>query len=238
MARKSSKTAHVLSLLAGHEEKKETDSTTSSAPVDTTNVSIVDNSQKDDVEDLIQSKLLDEFGKELFSEETETSKASVPEPVSETLEDLEISAPEPASESPEVLEIPVSESIPVPESIPEPVSKPQEVPETTAPESVSEEKEEKKQEEPVDFAYINIVEKIVRDKIIYYMRQFDCCTCDRCIADTVALTLNGLPPKYIVADPSAEAPLISYYTNKFISDITVEATKACMTIKENPRHKK
>lgn len=232
MARKSSKTAHVLSLLAGHEEKKELDSTTSAAPVDTTNVSIVDNSQKDDVEDLIQSKLLDEFGKELFSEETETSKAPVPEPVSETLEALEIPVPEPASESPEALEIPV------PESIPEPVSKPQEVPEPTAPESVPEEKEAKKEEEPVDFAYINIVEKIVRDKIIYYMRQFDCCTCDRCIADTVALTLNGLPPKYIVADPSAEAPLISYYTNKFISDITVEATKACMTIKENPRHKK
>ena len=80
------------------------------------------------------------------------------------------------------------------------------------------------------------MERIVSDKIIYFMRQFECCTCEKCIADTIALTLNGLPPKYIVTEPAAEAPLLSFYTNHFISEITVEATKACMTVKENPRH--
>ncbi len=90
-------------------------------------------------------------------------------------------------------------------------------------------------EEP-EFIALNLMERIVRDKIIYYMRQFDVCTCPRCVADTIALTLNGLPPKYIVTTPAAVDPLISFYTNKFIADITVEATKACITIKENPRH--
>ena len=88
-----------------------------------------------------------------------------------------------------------------------------------------------------EFVRINVMERIVSDKIIYFMRQFECCTCEKCIADTIALTLNGLPPKYIVTEPAAEAPLLSFYTNHFISEITVEATKACMTVKENPRHK-
>ena len=88
-----------------------------------------------------------------------------------------------------------------------------------------------------EFVRINVMERIVSDKIIYFMRQFECCTCEKCIADTIALTLNGLPPKYIVTEPAAEAPLLSFYTNHFISEITVEATKACMTVKETPRHK-
>lgn len=87
-----------------------------------------------------------------------------------------------------------------------------------------------------EFSAVNVMERIVNDKIIYYMRQFDVCTCDRCKADVIALTLNGLLPKYIVTMPAAVDPLISYYTNRLISDVTVEATKACMVVKENPRH--
>ena len=94
----------------------------------------------------------------------------------------------------------------------------------------------KKEEPEPDFVVLNVMEHVVKDKIIYFMRQFDVCTCDRCIADTIALTLNGLAPKYIVTTPAAADPLLSFYTNKFISDMTVEATKACMVIKENPRH--
>lgn len=93
-----------------------------------------------------------------------------------------------------------------------------------------------KPEPEPEFAAVNVMERIVHDKIIYFMRQFDVCTCDRCKADVVALTLNGLMPKYIVTMPAAVDPLISYYTNRLISDVTVEATKACMTVKENPRH--
>ncbi|MCI8939747.1 MAG: hypothetical protein HFH12_07080 [Dorea sp.] len=87
-----------------------------------------------------------------------------------------------------------------------------------------------------DFVRLNIMEGIVKDKIIYFMRQFDVCTCDRCVNDTIALAMNGLLPKYIVTTPAAVDPLMSYYTNRLISDVTVEATKACMIVKDNPRH--
>lgn len=96
---------------------------------------------------------------------------------------------------------------------------------------------EPESEEPEsNFAAVNVMEHIVRDKIIYFMRQFDVCTCDRCKADVIALTLNGLMPKYIVTMKEAVDPLLSYYTNRLISDVTVEATKSCMIVKENPRH--
>lgn len=123
---------------------------------------------------------------------------------------------------------PVQEAAPISQSASEPaVSAPAPVP-TPVPEPGPE-------PEP-DFAAINVMEHIVRDKIIYFMRQFDVCTCDRCKADVTALTLNGLMPKYIVTTKAAVDPLLSYYTNRLISDVTVEATKSCMIVKENPRH--
>ena len=121
---------------------------------------------------------------------------------------------------------PVQEATPISQSASEPaVSAPAPLP---TPEPAPE-------PEP-DFAAINVMEHIVRDKIIYFMRQFDVCTCDRCKADVTALTLNGLMPKYIVTTKAAVDPLLSYYTNRLISDVTVEATKSCMIVKENPRH--
>ena len=145
----------------------------------------------------------------------ETEPQSVPE-----------SQPAPESQSasePEAQSAPNLQNTLEPQSAQNPQSAPQ-------PQAISE-----PEPEP-DFVRLNIMESIVADKIIYYMRQFDVCTCDRCVADTTALTLNGLLPKYIVTTPAAVDPLVSYYTNRLISDVTVEATKACMIVKENPRH--
>ncbi len=94
-----------------------------------------------------------------------------------------------------------------------------------------------KDDEPAcDFIFLNLMEAIVRDKIIYFMREFGVCTCPRCMEDTIALTLNGLPPKYMVVAAYAKDSLVSYYATKYITQITVEATKACSAILNHPRH--
>ncbi len=165
--------------------------------------------------------------------------ASEPEPeavtVSETKPDdapSPVSASEPEPEAVTVSETkpddassPVSASEPEPEAVTVSETKPDDA---SSPVSASE-------PEP-DFVRLNVMEGIVKDKIIYFMRQFDVCTCGRCVNDTIALTMNGLLPKYIVTTPAAVDPLMSYYTNRLISDVTVEATKACMIVKDNPRH--
>ncbi len=235
------------------------ESETSSTPAGQ-NISMIDRTESDPVAELLADKLKEEFEAELGNtaeSETASVTESIPEsetslkvessPESQTTLETE-SSPEPQTtleteSSPEPQTTLETESAPEPqttletESAPEPQtaseSAPVQVPDATA---VSEPAAEPEVPEEPEFITLNLMDRIVQDKIIYYMRQFDVCTCSRCIADTVALTLNGLPPKYIVTTPAAVDPLVSFYTNKFIADITVEATKACITIKENPRH--
>lgn len=153
------------------------------------------------------------------------------EPIAE--EDLTI---EPVAAVPAPAPEPESQAEPEPKLQAEPEPELQAEPEPELQAEQTESVSELQTEPESDFAAINVMEHIVRDKIIYFMRQFDVCTCDRCKADVTALTLNGLMPKYIVTMKAAVDPLLSYYTNRLISDVTVEATKSCMIVKENPRH--
>lgn len=243
MAKKTNKTAHVLNLLSGNSGQKA--SKTESAleeqrenepeKAKETNTSVVssvkmDSSGKEDaVSDLIHQQLLSQFAEMENAPEMETP------PEVETIPDIE-PLPEPAP----VMEIPEpSPSLEESESQPpELAAEPSAAEKQECQESEAVLNEPPNSEKEPEFIVLNVVEQIVRDKIIYFMRQFDVCTCERCVADTVALTLNGLKPKYLVTSPAATAPLVSFYTNKYISDITVEATKACMVVKEHPRHKK
>ena len=188
--------------------------------------------------------------------ETDTAEADVPEPsainsenagASETVaadspeESHTVTADSAAAsqQEPAVVSVPDAEAVPKADTVPEPEQAETFTPETeTVPEQaeVSVPEADAVPEPEPDFVYLNVMEEIVKDKIIYFMRQFDLCTCERCKADTIALTMNGLMPKYIVTTPAAVAPLVSYYTNRLIPDVTVEAIKACMTVKDNPRH--
>ena len=226
MARKSNKTAHVLNLLSGHDTKKEPEKE-------------LETDVKKDADPISE-------------QDSQPKDAQQPHPDPKPTEKIpqgKISVPD----SPSVSIIDQTEKDPVAEQIQANLFQEFQKEHDMNPEESQKESWEKEPEaEPVaepestivsepepepEFVRINVMERIVSDKIIYFMRQFECCTCEKCIADTIALTLNGLPPKYIVTEPAAEAPLLSFYTNHFISEITVEATKACMTVKETPRHK-
>lgn len=226
MTRKSNKTAHVLNLLSGHDTKKEPEKE-------------LETDVKKDADPISE-------------QDSQPKDAQQPHPDPEPTEKIpqgKISVPD----SPSVSIIDQTEKDPVAEQIQANLFQEFQKEHDMNPEESQKESREKEPEaEPVaepestivsepepepEFVRINVMERIVSDKIIYFMRQFECCTCEKCIADTIALTLNGLPPKYIVTEPAAEAPLLSFYTNHFISEITVEATKACMTVKETPRHK-
>ncbi len=226
----------------------------------TQNIAVIDTTEKDPVADLIQQKLSD-----ALDEESQVQTETVSRPETATPVQPEAPAqPAAASAIPPKASAPAEAAATAPpppnqtksaaQSAPDrtesvvfaqaehtapPAATPaqaeathQAVLETDAPPAPPEPEPEP---EPA-FATVNVMERIVHDKIIYYMRQFEVCTCDRCVADTVALTLNGLIPKYIVTMPAAVDPLLSFYTNRLISDVTVEATKACMIVKENPRH--
>lgn len=87
-----------------------------------------------------------------------------------------------------------------------------------------------------NYRFVNVMEYIVKDLVIDYMKKFDMCTCERCVVDTMALALTYCHAKYIVVDSHTVSPLLNYYSNKYLGDVTVELTKACIKIKDNPRH--
>lgn len=104
----------------------------------------------------------------------------------------------------------------------------QKAPKMEAP--VREEKQEHK------YVFYNVMETLIRDKVLDYMNKFGICTCDRCVTDTTALALNHVPPKYVVVDREAVSPLKNYYERAYVGEITVALSRACIVVGGNPYH--
>lgn len=84
---------------------------------------------------------------------------------------------------------------------------------------------------------INVMEQILRrQNLLKQMNDYGVCTCSRCQTDVLALCLTKLPSKYVVVDKSSTAPIIGYYESKFKIRIFTEIMKACIKVKDDPRH--
>ena len=100
-----------------------------------------------------------------------------------------------------------------------------------------EQQEEQKQEDRPSYRVVNIMEEILTPELILdALKSNDTCTCSRCQADVKALMLTRLPPKYIVADNTTVPMLLTYYHNKFRVAVLSQSIRACMDVKERPRH--
>ena len=233
---------------------------TQPAPDMPSNISIIDNgTEKDPVAEKIREELMKSLDEESAQPEpepqpegasayTETPPMSQdPEPLAVPGEPPVHTEAPPVSQDPEPLAEQKEAAVlkeeplmkPEPEAAPaqkeeppvEPAPEPQ-----PGPEEILDLKETPPPEPEPDYVMLNIMKEIVEDKIIYFMKQFEVCTCEKCKADTIALTLNGLPAKYKIVEKDAAAPLVSFYASRLISQITVEALKACTQVRDNPRH--
>ena len=107
---------------------------------------------------------------------------------------------------------------------------PQAAPAATSPEPAAAEPE------VPSYALLNVMERLVDDKLDYYMKKFDVCTCPRCRVDVKALALSHMEAKYVVLDKSGISAFLSLYTNKYASEVMFHLGKACMQVLESPRH--
>lgn len=90
---------------------------------------------------------------------------------------------------------------------------------------------------PPSFRVLNVMEEILTPEVtLEMMEKNDVCHCQRCQADVRALMLTRLQPKYVVAERSAIPMLMTYYRNKFRVAILSQSLRACIDVKENPRH--
>ena len=215
MTRKTNKTDHVLSILTGAEgetlengEKKEPEAP-SVKHQGNVHVVMATGGNGDPVAETVKEKLQSELEQQ---EEKERREEAAREEAARQ-EAARLAAAEP--------EQPVAE--PAPEQ--EPAQAGAETPEA-----------EPEPDEMEGYVFYNIMEKIVQDKAMKYMKQFGNCTCKRCEADTIALALSMLPPKYVVVKKDSVSPLLNFYEDHYAGQIIVEITKACITVNRNPRH--
>ena len=89
---------------------------------------------------------------------------------------------------------------------------------------------------PDNSVCMNIMEILVDERLERYVKMFGLCDCPRCLADTRALALTSLPPKYVVMADTAATPMLSLYRAKFESQVLAQVLQACTTVMEFPRH--
>ena len=228
MAKKTNKTSHVLNLITGSqppvapsgETQQEGSAAEEPVRVPSANVTVVDPREEGKLAEEIQKNLIRELEKEQTEEQAEQPR------------EQEEQSEEQTERSEEQTEQPNEQA--------EQTQEQTEQPQTNAGTPVQkepEQQEEQKQEERPSYRVVNIMEEILTPELILdALKSNDTCTCSRCQADVKALMLTRLPPKYIVADNTAVPMLLTYYHNKFRVAVLSQSIRACMDVKERPRH--
>lgn len=228
MAKKTNKTSHVLSLITGSqppvapsgETQQEGSAAEELVRVPSANVTVVDPREEGKLAEEIQKNLIRELEKEQTEEQAEQPR------------EQEEQSEEQTERSEEQTEQPNEQA--------EQTQEQTEQPQTNAGTPVQkepEQQEEQKQEDRPSYRVVNIMEEILTPELILdALKSNDTCTCSRCQADVKALMLTRLPPKYIVADNTAVPMLLTYYHNKFRVAVLSQSIRACMDVKERPRH--
>ena len=231
MAKKTNKTSHVLNLITGSQPpvtssgetqppaqasgETQQKGSTAEEPVrvPSANVTVVDPREEGKLAEEIQKNLIRELEKEQTQEQAEQSR-------------------EQEEQSEEQTEQPNEQA----EQTQEQTEQPQTNPGTPVQKEPEQQKEQKQEDGP-SYRVVNIMEEILTPELILdVLKDNDTCTCSRCQADVKALMLTRLPPKYIVADNTAVPMLLTYYHNKFRVAVLSQSIRACMDVKEHPRH--
>ena len=238
MAKKTNKTSHVLNLITGSqppvassgetqppssasgETQQEGSAAEEPVRVPSANVTVVDPREEGKLAEEIQKNLIRELEKEQTEEQAEQPR------------EQEEQSEEQTERSEEQTEQPNEQA--------EQTQEQTEQPQTNAGTPVQkepEQQEEQKQEDRPSYRVVNIMEEILTPELILdALKSNDTCTCSRCQADVKALMLTRLPPKYIVADNTTVPMLLTFYRNKFRVAVLSQSMRACMEVKEHPRH--
>ena len=238
MAKKTNKTSHVLNLITGSqppvapsgETQQEGSAAEEPVRVPSANVTVVDPREEGKLAEEIQKNLIRELEKE---------QAEQPQEQSEQPQEQAEQPQEQAGQPQEQAEQP-QEQAEQPQEQAEQPQEQAEQPQANAGVAVQEKQEEpeqKNQQKRLSYRVVNVMEEILTPELILdALKSNDTCTCSRCQADVKALMLTRLPPKYIVADNTAVPMLLTYYHNKFRVAVLSQSIRACMDVKERPRH--
>lgn len=83
----------------------------------------------------------------------------------------------------------------------------------------------------------NVMEEIVKDTLEEFKSSLGlACTCEKCLMDIMALTLNQIPPQYVVNHRGNVYIKAKYMDDQNQANILCALTKAAEIVKNNIRH--
>lgn len=83
-------------------------------------------------------------------------------------------------------------------------------------------------------AVINVMEEIVRERLDIFLAGSDCCQCERCKGDMMAMALNMLKPKYVNSHKGELFSRIDTSKYQNTVDIDIAVTKAISAVSSSP----
>jgi len=86
------------------------------------------------------------------------------------------------------------------------------------------------------FEIRNYVEVSVLSLLDSTLESLGICSCQKCRADIMAMSLNALPPKYVVSERGAIFTKASALAHQNNTDIISAITRAASIVSKNPRH--
>jgi competence protein ComFB len=80
------------------------------------------------------------------------------------------------------------------------------------------------------------MEFLVVQKLEDVWETLDCCKCDKCRNDIIALTLNQLPAKYVVTKEGELYARLAELSNEEEREILIALAKSAKLVKAHPKH--
>ncbi len=83
----------------------------------------------------------------------------------------------------------------------------------------------------------NLMEEVVTSTLPEVWKNIDMCKCEKCRLDIIAISLNHLPPRYIVSQRGEVYSRTDFLVLQKRVDIMTAVSNAIHIVKKNPHHK-
>lgn len=82
----------------------------------------------------------------------------------------------------------------------------------------------------------NVNEQVVKERLDKLLDEFDCCKCEKCIGDMMAIALNHMKPAYVNSVSGGLFTRVDASRLQNMTLIDVEVIKAINMVGNNPKH--
>ena len=88
----------------------------------------------------------------------------------------------------------------------------------------------------MDMELRNYAEEAVSMYLDRWFKESDCCHCEICRLDVMAIMLNNLKPKYVVTHKGALYAQLDDFDPQYRIDMVTLMSQAAILVKSNPKH--